>query len=433
MNNILTADYFVTPQVVRENSLSTVEIIPRGKHAQFDDTELYTIRFVPMERFNVAYELNRFSANYDFLTIKASEGRLCFSYRFLWEQEWSVVVSGEKNPQKELVFPIYAVADDLYKRTPFRGDLHAHSFRSDGREAPEIVAANYRRAGFDFMAITDHHRWKPSKEAITAYQGVPIQLKLFYGEEVHVPGNYIHIVNFGGKLSVNQLYESNPEACEAEVQALTQQSQGAEGLNERELAYRKWAAEQIRKGGGIAILVHPYWICCHAYNMQTEMTRYLLRTGCFDAFELLGGMSDKENNLQTALYGDLRAEGIHIPIVGSSDSHGTEPPVYFKTVFTVVLAQELTLTGLRDAITNDYSVAIRWESDEVFRVDGTFRMVKYVTFLLENYFPRHDELCIGEGIAMKEYVCGDNAAAEELARRQACVPEYARRFFGRKA
>jgi histidinol phosphatase-like PHP family hydrolase len=43
----------------------------------------------------------------------------------------------------------------------FRGNLHAHSNRSDGVAAPEQVIAEYRAAGYDFLVLTDHFeaRW----------------------------------------------------------------------------------------------------------------------------------------------------------------------------------------------------------------------------------------------------------------------------------
>jgi hypothetical protein len=43
----------------------------------------------------------------------------------------------------------------------FRGNLHAHSDRSDGVVPPEQVLAEYRAAGYDFLVLTDHFeaRW----------------------------------------------------------------------------------------------------------------------------------------------------------------------------------------------------------------------------------------------------------------------------------
>jgi hypothetical protein len=38
----------------------------------------------------------------------------------------------------------------------FRGNLHCHSNRSDGLLEPEEVVAAYRRAGYDFLCLSDH-------------------------------------------------------------------------------------------------------------------------------------------------------------------------------------------------------------------------------------------------------------------------------------
>ena len=38
----------------------------------------------------------------------------------------------------------------------YRGNLHSHSTRSDGRLTPEALCAFYREAGYDFLAVTDH-------------------------------------------------------------------------------------------------------------------------------------------------------------------------------------------------------------------------------------------------------------------------------------
>src|SRR4051812_28632648 len=38
----------------------------------------------------------------------------------------------------------------------WRGNLHTHSNRSDGGLAPEQVIAAYKRAGYDFIELSDH-------------------------------------------------------------------------------------------------------------------------------------------------------------------------------------------------------------------------------------------------------------------------------------
>ena len=43
-------------------------------------------------------------------------------------------------------------------------------------------------------------------------------------------------------------------------------------------------------------------------------------------------------------------------------------------------------------------------------------MVSYGRFLLEHYFPYHDELCYEEGRLMRAYQAGEKTAAEALER-----------------
>jgi hypothetical protein len=51
------------------------------------------------------------------------------------------------------------MAQDLLRSGPgrfWRGNLHCHSDRSDGVKSPVEVAAAYRSAGYDFIALSDH-------------------------------------------------------------------------------------------------------------------------------------------------------------------------------------------------------------------------------------------------------------------------------------
>jgi len=52
----------------------------------------------------------------------------------------------------------------------WKGNLHTHTFWSDGNDFPEMVADWYRRHGYNFLAISDHNvmnegeRWMPAAE-----------------------------------------------------------------------------------------------------------------------------------------------------------------------------------------------------------------------------------------------------------------------------
>lgn len=86
-----------------------------------------------------------------------------------------------------------------------------------------MLAAMYRQKGFDFMAVTDHGLWEPSQEAMDAYAQTAIDLRLFHGEEVHAPGNPVHIINFGGSFSVNELFRQDEAGYYEAVRAIERQ------------------------------------------------------------------------------------------------------------------------------------------------------------------------------------------------------------------
>lgn len=450
------ADYEVRPGVVPSGKTAVVRILPRGRHARFDDRirrlaweekrspfpfkrEIfepdrnisYKIYFLPMEHNSPSGSL---SVCESVMVYPGEDGSLEFTHTFGGEQEYKLVIMDPENEEKELVrLAIYSLLPDLYGKRAYRGDLHVHSYYSDGREDPLIVAANYRKRGFDFMALTDHYKIYPSQMLEDTYQDIPTDLAIFTGEEVHVPPAFdIHAVNFGGNSSVNEYYVQHQEECDAEIARIMEEIKAPQGVSPRELAMRIWVARQIKRTGGMSILVHPHWINS-AYHMQDMVTDYLFEHNVYDAFELTGGVKVHSNNMQTEFYQEQRAKGRRIPIVGSSDSHGTEPEDYFTWSSCLVFAEGKSFEALTKAIEDLYSVAIESYPGEAYRVHGPYRYVKYARYLLENFFPRYDDLCWEQGRLVKEYVCGDMEALELLQIIHGRTDRFAERFFGMNA
>lgn len=408
------SSYRVIPRLVRIGAPERVTVYPIGKAMAFDTSAEYTVTVVAAERFSNTHLSESDTAAP--LTVHPSEdGSISFEYSFDGEQEWTVLIqkAGEKKPVE---LHVYSLFDDLYNKNPYRGDLHSHSASSDGREDPLILAANYRKWGFDFFALTDHGKWEPSRDLIEGYSDVKLGIKPILGEEVHVPCGWIHIVNFGSDYSVNTLYYENKEKIDAELKKIAENLDTPPYVNPLEYAYRKWICEEIRRAGGLSIVAHPNWFWGHyySYNMSDKMLEYVFKTGVYDAFELIGGQSVHENNMQTAFYQEMRAEGLKIPIVGSSDSHGTDPAAYFGIGKTIVFAENKEKDSIIGAIKNFYSVAIETAPGEEERVYGPYRLVKYARFLLDYYFPSHDELCYEEGRLMREYALGNPEAKGAL-------------------
>ena len=142
-------------------------------------------------------------------------GGIRVRYSFAIEQEYVLVVeeTNKETPRPRVFeFRLYALEADLFPRRPYKGDLHMHSSRSDGHESPAYVAASCRKIGLDFMALTDHRQYEPSLEAMRAFAGLPLDLPMYPGEEVHPPDNPVHMVNFGGSFSINALFREEEPA-----------------------------------------------------------------------------------------------------------------------------------------------------------------------------------------------------------------------------
>ena len=299
------------------------------------------------------------------------------------EQEYVVIVNRPGQPARRDEFPVYAVAPDLFGTRPWKGDFHMHSSRSDGREAPSYVAASCRRIGMDFMALTDHRAYQPSLDAAAAYAGLDLDLRLYPGEEVHPPDNPVHIVNFGGSFSVNELF-ADRGVYDREVDAvLARLGLDLPADEARHYAACAWTFEQIRRGGGIGILCHPYWIVGDAYNISEALQEVFYARRPFDALELIGGFFRHQmeaNALAVARWQQERSRGREIPVVGVSDGHGCERGELFGWYYTLVLAPTPEFADLRRAILAGQCVAVEAVSGEFPRLFGSFRLVQYAYF-----------------------------------------------------
>jgi hypothetical protein len=106
--------------------------------------------------------------------------------------------------------------------------LHAHTTNSDGELAPELLARHYARAGFDVLAITDHHvrTVVDSTDAILVVPSTELDADVAEDRDAHVLG-----------LGV----EADPEP---------------RGQVHRDLP---GTVAWIREGGGLPFLAHTHW------------------------------------------------------------------------------------------------------------------------------------------------------------------------------
>jgi hypothetical protein len=307
-----------------------------------------------------------------------------------------------------------------------------HSHYSDGKESPAYVAGACRRIGLDFMAVTDHRKYAPSLEAQAAYKGVETDLAIYPGEEVHPPENPVHIVNFGGRFSVNELFADKDAFRRTIDEAAARMPQPPPGIDRYQYASAVWCFDKIREGGGLGIFCHPFWFTDHRYSPAGAMTAHLFRTQPFDAYEVIGGYPADEfdsNTLQAAWYHDQRVMGRRVPIVGVSDAHGCEDRQkgLFGWYYTIVFARSTELADLVASIKDLWSVAVESVPGDRPRPVGPMRLVKYALFLIREVLPQHDELCVEEGRLMLAHAAEAGFSAV-VAEGEACPAAQGKAF-----
>ena len=406
--------YTLLPKIVLSDTPTALTLRPGPDDAPLDSAREYEIRFYAMDSTAAEH-----SAQPVAFGVRPQEGALRFHHTFAGEQEHRLLVFGaDPDNEPEGRASLYSVAEDLFVRRPFKGDTHQHSTYSDGADSPAVLAAYNRQIGMDFAAITDHRAYAPSLEAIAAFAGVPHDLRLYPGEEVHPPESLVHFVNFGGASSVNDLFAAPSYQEEVDALIATLPDVPAD-VSPYIYASSLWTLAKIQEAGGIAIFCHPYWICREQYNVGEGLLARLFRDQPFDAYELIGGFAPHEtesNALQIARYYEEYSHGRVLPIVGASDGHGIAKGLH-SWYYTVALAPSVELEDLRAAVRDRYTVAVEFlPGSPAARAWGPFRLVKYVSFLLREAFPEHDALCLEEGRWMADYLGGDEPAVVHLTR-----------------
>ena len=414
--------YDVYPKVIPADEISVIRIRPRFAHACFAENAEITVTHAFYDRTSPSREPEW----------KIEDGTLIVRDHFESEQEHSlqVVLSFENGKERKMDFRVFSLLPDWYALRPFKGDIHIHSNKSDGLEDGRYVAARYRQAGFDFMALTDHRLYEPSVEVMEYWKDLNPDFKLFPGEEVHAPDNPVHIVNFGAKRSVNAMYREVEEKYRREVaEIIENMPDKEEGKNYFTVAASEWVFRRIQENDGLAVFCHPYWSIASGNYVSEWNNDEIIKRRKFDAYEAIGGFSRWQyhsNNLQVVRYYEELAKGNGFPVVGVSDSHGGDAFPFdlnragritndssdgdlFNWYYTIVLAEECELPFLISNIKKNNSLAVCAPSGERPEVFGSFRGVRYGIFLMREYFPQLRSFCAVEGMLMQHHLAGEDS------------------------
>lgn len=188
-----------------------------------------------------------------------------------------------------------------------RGNLHAHTTRSDGELSPEELVRAYEAAGYDFLAITDHDMLTPVEEIST-------RLILLPGCEVTAGGS--HMVALG--VSLEPIDPFQP---------------------------RQAVVDAINAQGGIAIPAHPNWERAFSHWKQEELASLQGYAGV----EVFNGLVRRHpgNPVASERWDLLLSEGRRLWGYGSDDTHQA---LDIAAGWTMVLTQERTKEAILQAL-----------------------------------------------------------------------------------
>jgi hypothetical protein len=209
-----------------------------------------------------------------------------------------------------------------------KGNLHAHTSRSDGDSPPEDVIAWYRRHGYAFLAITDHNRLTDARTYAWMQDD---GFKLLNGEEITMKGG-------GHQVHMN---------------ALCTKSRIGGGTFHSAAEAVTWATARVEAQGGVAVVNHP--------NFDRALVATdLLASQAAPLIEVMSGhpyvysLGTATRPSHEALWDAALTGGARMMGVGVDDVHhlrvDADPPAYAGRAWVQVAAAHDDATSLCESL-----------------------------------------------------------------------------------
>lgn len=202
----------------------------------------------------------------------------------------------------------------------YRGDLHMHTYYSDGKYSPQEIVDYALRRELSFIFSTDHNT--QSSDLIWGSIAPP-NLLIGRGIEVTTRNGHWGALGLNWWQWVDFRYRDNS------------------GLGE--------AKEQVRRNGGFVSINHPFSACggCNWTFSYDDM----------DGIEVWNGPWDPTDDRAVSKWQEMLVAGAYITAVGGSDAHRNPDIVGLPT--TVVRASSLTTAGLLEGLLKRRAYLVR--------------------------------------------------------------------------
>ncbi len=200
------------------------------------------------------------------------------------------------------------MADTIVRQAAFlptgnnmlKGDLHAHTTRSDGKLRPKKVQQLHRDLGYDFLAITDHSRYNRKNHLPDSDLLIIPGMEMNCKWDINRGHRYFHAVSIGPDDQTNGFVheEEDPYELLANPHAFQQH------------------VDHARENNNLVIYCHPQW-------SQTPVRSFEFLDGIF-AMEVFNSICsiDLGRDTDNGIYWDeLLGQGRVIWGVASDDGH----------------------------------------------------------------------------------------------------------------
>jgi hypothetical protein len=240
--------------------------------------------------------------------------------------------TGEPEPDRVQPVPeVLAFREQVDAGEFFKGNIHAHSARSDGDSSAEAVIGWYKNHGYQFMALTDHNR-------------------------VLLPDSYRHLEDDGFVLIAGEEVTMAAVGKPIHVNALcTHTTIGQRNFDNRSHALQ-WAVDAITAQRGVAMINHPNFLWSLDAKLMAPVSGAVLLE-VYNGHPHVHSEGDERHASVEALWQQLLDDGSDLAPAAVDDAHqfgkakvDNIPQSLPGTGWVSVYASELSRSALCDAL-----------------------------------------------------------------------------------
>lgn len=250
----------------------------------------------------------------------------------------------------KVLYPHYAENTRIEMRIPtqvnglitLKGDLHTHTYFSDGSVSPEMRVDEAWKSGLDVLAITDHIEYKTNREYISGDENVSYELAVKRAEERGV------ILIKGAEITRKQPIYGHFNAL------------FIKDANMLKVDDPKAAIAEAISQGAFVVWNHPAWAVdtCRIHDFQED----LFKNKMIHGIEVFNNTEFYPRALKWAHEKGLTVlsnSDVHTSIYANDGVHGSGCAVAapYRRPMTIILAKDNSLAAIKNAMLNKRTIA----------------------------------------------------------------------------